>query len=152
MVPVHVLLIDDDEVDVEAVMRSLGQQNQATRITVFHDGADALEALRGPLGQQLLQGRYVILLDLRMPRMDGLQFLDALRSEPYLSRSIVFVLTTSELEEDMAAAYERNVAGYFIKSRMGKDLDGLTQLLEVYRQYAGFPTGERVVARREQLN
>ena len=83
-----------------------------------------------------------------MPRMSGLEFLDVLRQDPLLRRNIVFVLTTSNREEDKVAAYDRQVAGYLVKSQLGDDFFRLTQLLDTYWQVIEFPPeipyGQRV--------
>jgi CheY-like chemotaxis protein len=74
-----------------------------------------------------------------MPRMNGLAFLDELRKDPQLKRSIVFALTGSEEYEDKAAAYDRRVAGYLVKASLGHDYSALRELLEVYYQAIEFP-------------
>ncbi len=62
----------------------------------------------------------LVLLDLNMPRMGGIEFLDELRRDPLLRRTLVFVMTTSSAEEDRVRAYDRNVAGYIMKHRPGE--------------------------------
>jgi CheY-like chemotaxis protein len=137
--PLQLLLIEDDEVDAEAIGRACRNLGINCEITRFRDGQEALEALRGPLGKSLLTGPYLILLDLNLPRMDGLVFLDDLRADPVWRRSIVFVLTTSTREEDKAAAYDRRVAGYLVKDTLGTDYTALCDLLDVYDKSVQFP-------------
>jgi CheY-like chemotaxis protein len=74
----------------------------------------------------------IILLDLNMPRLNGLEFLDVLREDPELKSAIVFVLTQSTRREDIEAAYDRQVAGYLVKSNLGDDYSLLPQLLVTY--------------------
>ena len=81
----------------------------------------------------------MVLLDINMPRMNGIEFLEALRADPKLSRTIVFVLTTSDREEDKVAAYEHHVAGYILKSRAGEDFLEVIKLLRVYWRLVEFP-------------
>jgi CheY-like chemotaxis protein len=128
---VQLVVIDDDDVDVESVVRSLNRNGIFGEITVFRDGLDALRALQQdparPPSRPLL-----ILLDLDLPRLNGLEFLDALRSDPRLRGTIVFVLTLSDRTEDKLAAYDRQVAGYLLKSRLGENFALLPKLLRSY--------------------
>src|SRR4051812_16972644 len=110
--PLHIILIEDDEIDAEAIERAFHVLDVAVKTTRFVDGRMAIDALRSAWGSQLQNEPHVLLLDLNMPRMNGLSFLDELRKEPVLRRSIVFALTGSDLDEDKAAAYDRRVAGY----------------------------------------
>jgi CheY-like chemotaxis protein len=139
--PLHIILIEDDEVDAEAIERAFQALGVPIKTTRFADGRMAIDALRSVWGNQLHNEPHVILLDLNMPRMNGLSFLDELRKEPVLRRSIVFALTGSELEEDKAAAYDRRVAGYLVKAHLGHDYSALRELLDVYYQAIEFPVG-----------
>ncbi len=120
--PVSLLLVEDDAIDVMTVERMLRKQRVANPLFVAHDGVEALEMLRGEGGREHVPSPYMILLDLNMPRMGGLEFLDKLRADPEHEKAVVFVLTTSDAPEDRAAAYEHRVAGYIVKDRMGDDL------------------------------
>jgi CheY-like chemotaxis protein len=137
---VHVVLIDDDEVDVEAVVRSFRLHGLSNQITVFRNGAEAIQALRGRFGRELTESPFLVLLDLNMPMMNGIEFLDAIRSDSILRRAIVFALTTSDTDEDKRAAYERHVAGYLVKSHMGVSYGALAQMLDNYWRIVEFPT------------
>lgn len=137
--PLHIILVEDDEVDAEAISRAFEVSGVMAKITWFSDGRTALDALRGSLGIQLQSEPYLILLDLNMPRMNGFAFLDELRRDNLLRRSIVFALTGSEADVDRMAAYDRRVAGYLVKSSLGADFDALRELLEVYYQAIEFP-------------
>ena len=95
MAEVNILLVEDDEVDVMAVKRALKTLKIANPFFRAADGIEALEMLRGTGGKKQLPSPYIVLLDLNMPRMDGLEFLDELRQDPALHRSVVFVMTTS---------------------------------------------------------
>lgn len=135
----HIILIEDDDVDAEAIQRAFKVSGMVAKTTRYVDGRAALDGLRGPFGVQLQSEPYLILLDLNMPRMNGLTFLDELRNDPRLKRSIVFALSASELEGDRAAAYDRRVAGYLVKARQGIEYSALRELLEVYYQAIEFP-------------
>ena len=137
--PVHIILIDDDDVDVEAVARLLHRQRLPHRLTVFANGRDAQLAFAGSFGRDILAQRYLILLDLNMPRMNGFEFLDWLRSVPDQLRSIVFVFTTSETLLDRDLAYDRQVAGYLAKPRLGPGYADLVPLLTIFSRDVSFP-------------
>ena len=135
----QILLVEDDEIEAEAIRRSFRKYHLPNTITVAPDGLAALELLHGTAMGGSAYHPNLILLDLNMPRMSGLEFLDMLRQDPLLRRNIVFVLTTSNREEDKVAAYDRQVAGYLVKSHLGDDFVRLTQLLDTYWQVIEFP-------------
>jgi len=137
--PIHLLLVEDDEVDAEAVMRAFRRQKIDNPFTIVSDGIEALNILRGEGGYERLPRPYMILLDINMPRMNGLEFLQAIRNDPDLRRSIVFILTTSNRDEDKMAAYNRQIAGYLLKSRAGQDFINIIQLLDSYQRVVTFP-------------
>lgn len=108
----NILLVDDDEVDVMNVRRAFEKGRIANPLFVAHDGEQALEMLRGP---DFPKARRLVLLDLNMPRMSGIEFLKILRDDPELHSTSVVVLTTSDDERDKVNAYNLNVAGYLLK-------------------------------------
>lgn len=128
---VTLLLVEDNDIDREAVRRAFRQHHVDSPIHDAIDGVEALEILRGN-GREPLARPYLIFLDLNMPRMNGIEFLEALRSDERLRDSVVFVLTTSASEEDLVAAYERNIAGYILKSDIGLDFGKLAALVDTY--------------------
>jgi CheY-like chemotaxis protein len=136
---VHLLLVEDDEVDAEAVVRAFRKQNITNPFTIVADGIEALNILKGEGGFERLSRPYMILLDINMPRMNGIEFLQTLRQDPELKRSIVFVLTTSNRDEDKMAAYNEQIAGYLLKSRAGQDFINIIQLLDSYQRVVTFP-------------
>jgi CheY-like chemotaxis protein len=136
---VHILLAEDDEVDAEAVVRGFRKRRIANPFTVVRDGIEALAVLRGDEENKPLPRPFLILLDINMPRMNGIEFLQQLRQDSELRRSIVFVLTTSNRDEDRFAAYDEQVAGYLLKSRAGEDFVHLTTLLDAYWRTVEFP-------------
>ena len=139
--PITILLIEDDDVDVRIVKRALRREKIDNTLVVARDGLEALEVLRGNDEKQALEQPVLILLDLNMPRMGGLEFLKELRSDSELAKSIVFVLTTSNDERDRNAAYSSNVAGYLLKSEAGRDLMNHFPLFERYLMSVQFPGG-----------
>jgi DNA-binding NarL/FixJ family response regulator len=132
---VQVLLIEDNEVDVEGIRRAFEKHRIANPIIVARDGRAGLDALRS--GQ--VRKPYVILLDLNLPRMNGLEFLEELRRDSELSDSVVFVLTTSKRDEDKVAAYHCHVAGYMVKSEVGQSFMKLVNMLGAYWRIVQLP-------------
>jgi CheY-like chemotaxis protein len=135
---VHVLLVEDDDIDAQALTRSFRKQRIANPIHVAVDGLEALSMLRGD-GRERIPRPYVILLDLNMPRMDGIEFLEELRSDPELKASVVFVLTTSDSDRDIVSAYENQVAGYMVKGRVGDDFMQVIGMLDHYWRVIELP-------------
>ncbi len=108
----NILLIEDDQVDVMNVQRAFERNKILNPLYLAGDGIEALEMLRNG---RVPAERRIILLDLNMPRMNGIEFLRALRADPALAPSPVIVLTTSNDERDRVDAYNLNVAGYLLK-------------------------------------
>jgi CheY-like chemotaxis protein len=111
----HILLVDDDEVDVMNVQRAFKKNNIVNPLYVAGDGLEALALLRGEGGVAVPNQRRLVLLDLNMPRMNGLEFLRAVREDSELRNITVVVLTTSDDDRDKVEAYNLNVAGYILK-------------------------------------
>jgi len=135
---VPILLIDDDQVDVMAMQRAFREHSHRHPITIARDGIEALEILRGE-GRVRMSLPCIIVLDMNMPRMNGLEFLDALRADPLLRRTIVFVVTTSSSEDDRQAAYAHCIAGYITKTRAGISLAPLVELITQYAEVVDLP-------------
>ncbi|MEO0458827.1 MAG: response regulator [Cyanobacteria bacterium P01_A01_bin.114] len=112
--PVSILLVDDDEVDVMTVQRAFKRSNVASPLYVANDGLEALDTLRTS-ETDLATARRLILLDLNMPKMSGIEFLKELRADSNLRQTPVIVLTTSDQERDRIEAYDLHVAGYIVK-------------------------------------
>jgi len=140
---VHILLVEDDEIDAEAIVRGFQKQQIDNPIAVVANGIEALNVLRGENGHERIPAPYLILLDLNMPRMNGIEFLQALRQDVQLKSSIVFVLTTSNSDKDKLAAYQEQIAGYLLKQRSGVNFADLVSMLDFYWQVVEFPPEER---------
>lgn len=139
MAVVSILLVEDDEIDVRAIKRAFRDLRIANPLFEARDGIEALDMLRGTGGQPALPRPFLILLDLNMPRMGGLEFLDEIRRDPELHRSVVFVMTTSAAEEDRIRAYNQNVAGYVLKHSAGTSFMDAVTMLEHYWRVVEFP-------------
>lgn len=137
---INVLIVDDDEIDVMAIRRAFTKRRIANPIHVAHDGIEALEILRGSNDQQRLERPYIILLDINMPRMNGLELLDALRADRNLKDSIVFVLTTSNDDRDRIEAFRYNIAGYILKTNPGDSFLEAIGLIEHYWKVVQLPS------------
>jgi CheY-like chemotaxis protein len=108
----NILLVDDDEIDVMTVRRAFTKANITNKVFVATDGIEALEMLRS---DGVPPSRRLMLLDLNMPRMNGIELLREIRSDPALHSLTVIVLTTSNEDRDRVDAYQLNVAGYLLK-------------------------------------
>ena len=114
---INILLVEDDEVDVMNVKRAFKKSNIINPLYVAGNGLEALEMLRSHPDRASIvpEQRRLVLLDINMPKMNGLEFLHQLRKDPKLKQIPVIVLTTSDEERDFLEAYNLNVAGYVLK-------------------------------------
>jgi CheY-like chemotaxis protein len=108
----NILLVEDDAVDVMNVKRSFERNHVSNPLYVAGNGIEALQMLRG---DEVPRERRLVLLDLNMPKMNGIEFLQELRADPELASTPVVVLTTSNDDQDKIDAYNLNVAGYLLK-------------------------------------
>lgn len=129
---VTVLLIDDNKVDREAIRRAFTKLRIANPIVEANDGIEGLQMLRGTAEKPRVPRPFLILLDINMPRMSGIDFLGEVRADPELQDSVIFVLTTSKNDEDRVASYGFNVAGYVIKGGVNAGFLKLVEMLEQY--------------------
>lgn len=107
-----ILLVEDDEVDVMNVKRAFDKARIHNPVEVAKDGVHALSLLKDP---SFSKERLLILLDINMPRMNGIELLREIRKDPELHSLPVVVLTTSDDERDKVDAFDLNVAGYLLK-------------------------------------
>ena len=132
---VEILLVEDNEFDVEALKRAFRKAEIGNRLHSAVDGVEALGKLQGPTESSPIRQPLLILLDINMPRMDGFEFLDALRNDQKHRQSVVFMLTTSGHDRDRQMAYSRHVPGYFLK----ENLDDLVDTVKAYVRGNEFP-------------
>jgi CheY-like chemotaxis protein len=112
----NILLVEDDSVDVMNVQRAFVKNNITNPLHIAFNGVEALNMLRGSNGKPKLNPLpRIILLDINMPKMNGLEFLRELRNDDDLKSVSVFVMTTSNDDQDKIEAYNLNVAGYILK-------------------------------------
>jgi CheY-like chemotaxis protein len=132
----NILLVDDDEVDVMTVRRAFAKANLASPIFVATNGLEALELLRDGA---IPAARRVVLLDLNMPRMNGIEFLRALRGDPALALTPVVVLTTSSEDRDRVEAFRLNAAGYLLKPVTFQAFAEIAATLDAYWRLQELP-------------
>jgi len=138
--PVRFIIIDDDDISLMAVKRSIKKLKIANPVTTAKDGVEAMEILHGLIGRDGKLPPCILTLDLNMPKMGGLEFLDKIRSNSTFSKLIVFVLTTSNTPSDIARAYEKNIAGYIVKGNETETLSVALELLNDYSQLVVLPS------------
>jgi CheY-like chemotaxis protein len=137
--PIRILLVEDDDGDVKAVERTFLRARIANPILRARDGIEAMEILKGTESQPPLASPYLLLVDLNMPRMNGIQLVTAIREDPDLHETIIFMLTTSNRAEDKQSAYSLNVTGYILKERAGEDFLKLFTLVDSYWRIVEMP-------------
>ncbi len=127
--PIRILLVEDDDVDAEAVERGLRKHQIENPVCNARDGAEALRLLRAERVGPGIANPWIVLLDLNLAGMGGFELLDALRADPALKHTIVVALTSSDAERDRTEAYRRGVVGYFVKANMAAGIGFLAKLL-----------------------
>ena len=132
---VHVLLVEDDPLTVFNIRRLLLRTDEVATVTVAVDGREALDLLRGG---SLSRDRLLIITDLSMPRMSGLELLAEIRADHDLRSLPVVVLTTSSEDGDRQAAFALQVAGYFVKAHSMQPFEEMIAWLRGYWSAAEF--------------
>jgi CheY-like chemotaxis protein len=115
---VEILLVEDDQDDLDMTLRSLRKVNLANKIQIARDGAEALEFIFGTgafAGRKLEQPPKMILLDLKLPKIDGLEVLKRLKNNPLTMTIPVVVLTSSKEQKDVVESYKLGVNSYIVK-------------------------------------
>ncbi|HBR97735.1 MAG TPA: two-component system response regulator [Gammaproteobacteria bacterium] len=133
------LLVEDDDVVTESIQRAFQKAGLKSSLVVAEHGQIALDILRNTHPDRSIHKPYVVLLDLNMPVMNGFEFLEQIREDPALRDTVVFVLTTSNVDSDRTRAYYNNVAGYMVKSSVGPQFSKLAMLLDSYRDAVELP-------------
>ncbi|MEO6302126.1 MAG: response regulator [Bacteroidia bacterium] len=110
----NILLVEDDEVDIMNVQRAFKKNNIGNPLFIARNGLEALQMLRKEHEEQI-PPIHIILLDINMPKMGGIEFLTEVRKDPSLKATSIFVMTTSNEDADKISAYNLNVAGYILK-------------------------------------
>jgi CheY-like chemotaxis protein len=137
--PIRILLVEDDNGDAKAVERTFLKARVANPIVRAFDGTEALDLMRGTNGKTKLQRPYILLVDLNMPRVNGLELIQTIRDDAELHDSVIFVLTTSNRAEDKDSAHAMNVTGYILKESAGEDFLRLFSLVDSYWRIVEMP-------------
>ena len=133
---VNLLMVDDDSIDVKMFKRSLAEHRIGNPLYTAADGEEALEIIK----ESKIPKPLVIILDLNMPKMGGIEFLAELRQDENYRDTVVFVMTTSDADADRVEAYNFNVAGYMVKSELGDSFLKAIDLLDQYWKTIQLPT------------
>ncbi len=136
-----ILLVEDDQMDVMNVQRELRKQNIAVPLVHARNGREALDMLRGENGQAKIARPSLVMLDINMPKLNGLELLKILRADAELRDLNVFIMTTSDLDTDRSGAKDLNVSGYIIKpltfdsfgGEGGGTVDGFSLFLDLLK-------------------
>jgi CheY-like chemotaxis protein len=136
---INILLVEDDEVDVMNVKRAFQKNNLTNPIYHAGNGIEALQFLRDEADVKIPFPR-IVLLDLNMPRMGGIEFLQEIRKDPRLRNLSVFVMTTSNEDKDKVDAYNLNVAGYILKPLSMESFVSAVAILKNYWTLCEYPT------------
>ncbi|MFY0312492.1 response regulator [Leisingera sp. D0M16] len=134
----NIILVEDDDGDAKALRRAFDRARIANPIKRFTDGVEALAFLRGEMSQ-VPPPNFVVLSDINMPRKNGIELLEEIRADPVLRKVLFIVLTTSDDEKDISAAYANNVAGYILKSNAGDMFVDLMATLDNYWRVVELP-------------
>jgi CheY-like chemotaxis protein len=129
-----ILIAEDNDNDLELTVAALAERNLANRLVVVRDGVEALEYLecKGQYTGRKNGNPAVILLDIKMPRMDGIELLGKIKIQPELKTIPVVMLTSSKEDRDLARAYELGVNAYVVKPV------GFTEFVDAVKQIGAF--------------
>ncbi len=140
----NIFLVDDNEMDIMAIERALEDKVQAGKISlqVFNDGEAVINRLEEIQKKNLYLDKtlpHLMILDLNMPKMGGIEVLERIRNDPENKSMVVFILSTSSIPSEIKKAYQNNVAGYLVKDEMGIGYEKLNEFLEAYSNNVSFP-------------
>lgn len=135
-----ILLVEDDQMDIMNVQRQLRKHDVDVPLHIARNGREALNLLRGEGNQTKIAKPSVVMVDINMPRMNGLELIEALRSDPEFVGLNIFITTTSDLETDHFKAQELAVNGYIVKplnfdrfGEGGSTIDGFSLFLDLLK-------------------
>lgn len=132
----NILLVEDDYLDIMNVERELKRIGMEQPLLVARNGREALKMLRGEGGTpKISPAPSVILLDINMPKMNGIEFLTEMRHDPEFSHIPVFIMTTSNEETDRMSAQKLNVAGYILKPLTFDNFDNNLSSLDSFNLF-----------------
>jgi len=133
-----ILLVEDDQVDAMTIQRALKEIHVTNRLHIAGDGEEGLASLRDPRNEK----PSIILLDLNMPRMNGIEFLNVIKQDQALKRIPVVVLTTSKDEQDRVDSFNLGVAGYMVKPVDYQQFVEVVKTIDLYWTLSELPPEE----------
>ncbi len=136
---VHLLYVDDDEICQMMLARTFKETKFPHPILYAQDGTCALEMLRGTNGRERVSRPFLILTDLNMAPMGGIELLKELRQDEELKKSIVFLFSSSNADDIKVQTYNLGIAGYILKTDPANSLLGAAALLDNYCRVVEFP-------------
>lgn len=131
-----ILLVEDDEVDQMTVQRALKEIHVTNRLNIAGNGEEALAFLKDPANDR----PGIILLDLNMPRMNGVEFLRLAKADPALKEIPVVVLTSSREEQDRVESFKLSVAGYMVKPVDYRQFVEVVRTIDLYWTLSELPS------------
>jgi len=137
---VQFLIVDDDQVSIMSIERAIKKLRLVNPLRTASNGQEALDILRGEHGQTQIEAPYVVILDLDMPKMNGIEFLEEIRKDPDLRSAVIFVLTASDAPEDVTLAYEKNIAGYVVKENAYDTFRQTLSMIDTFSSVVVLPT------------
>lgn len=143
---VSILLVEDDKIDQKALQRSFKKLRISNPLVIANDGVEAWDILTSAEDSVELKRPFMIILDINMPRMNGIELLRKIRAHETLKDAIVFVLTTSNDEKDKFEAFNCNVAGYMLKTDMDNSFLEAVTLVDNYWRVVEFPPNAALAA------
>lgn len=126
------MVVEDDDLDIEKLKRSYRKMGVEVDMICVEDGERALEVLRDTTRQHALQRPPILLLDINLPKLNGLELLERIRCNELIATTPVFVISTSNRHEDINQAYRHGAAGYFTKPMTMVETYGLVEILHNY--------------------
>jgi CheY-like chemotaxis protein len=135
MIPLkRILLVEDNPNDAELTLEALGEHNLANEVTWVHDGEEALDFIfcRGPFEDRTCNDLALILLDLKLPKVDGLEVLRVVKSDQRMKLIPVVILTSSREERDLVDSYKLGVNAYVVKPVDFKEFMNAVEELGVF--------------------
>ena len=131
----RIMLVEDSQHDIELIMAALAANNFVNEVFVARDGAEALDFLygRGQFAQQPNGDLVAVLLDLKLPKIDGLEVLEQIKADPALKFAPVLMLTSSREEQDLIRSHDLGVDAYVVKPVSFYDLVGAIKQIELFR-------------------
>ncbi len=112
---INILLVEDDELDIMHLKRTLDKMQLVYKLEIAKNGEEAIKALRGGANQEPHRLPHIVLIDINMPRMNGLEFLQVIRNTEEWKHLNCFIITTSEEGIDKKEAQRLGVSGYIVK-------------------------------------